>query len=102
MALTVNRNGTPFLWPVRLPGPDGKLDSWNTSAADAVVLAQSSWVRVAANMDLGAYELYEAPGIDAEPKWPAEPMAELLTVAFRGKMIDSMDHPVLKRLRGEV
>ena len=27
---------------------------------------------------------------------------EILKVAFRGKMIDSMDHPVLKRLRGEV
>src|SRR5262245_26456009 len=24
----VNRQGVVFLWPVRLPGPDGKLDDW--------------------------------------------------------------------------
>src|SRR4051812_30928071 len=25
----VNRQGVVFLWPVRLPGPDGRLDDWN-------------------------------------------------------------------------
>ena len=98
----VSRDGTPFLWPIRLPGPDGKLDSWSQSTTEAAILAQTSWVRVAANMALGAYDLFEATGIDAEPNWPRESMSELLRVAFRGKLIEEMDHPVLRRLRGEV
>ena len=28
-------------------------------------------------------------------------MRELLRVAFKGRLIDSLDHPVLKKLRGE-
>src|SRR5262245_16058478 len=28
----INRQGVLFLWPVRLPGPDGRLDDWNRSA----------------------------------------------------------------------
>ncbi len=102
LALAVSRDGTAFLWPIRLPGPDGKIDSWSQSAMDAAILAQSSWVRTTANMSLGAYEVYEASGIDAEPTWPTESMSEILKVAFRGKYIAEMDHPILKRLRGEV
>ena len=30
------------------------------------------------------------------------PMKEILRIAFKGKYIDSMDHPVLRKLRGEV
>jgi hypothetical protein len=102
LSLTVTRSGTPFLWPVRLPGPDGRIDSWNGSALEAVATAETSWVRVSANMQLGAYDVIESTAIVDEPVWPTEPMAEILKVAFRGKLIDSIDHPVLRRLRGEV
>ena len=37
----------------------------------------------------------------AEPAWPAKTFGDLLKVAFRDRFIDSIDHPVLKRLRGE-
>jgi hypothetical protein len=98
---TVNRQGVVFLWPVRLPGPDGKLDDWNRSALEAAGLAQKSWVRVSANMALGAYEVHVASTNLAEPVWPEQPMKELLRVGFKGRLIDSLDHPVLKKLRGE-
>jgi hypothetical protein len=100
LVLTVNRQGTTFLWPVRLPGPDGKIDDWNRSAAEAAEMARDEWVRVSANMSLGAYDIAVASH-QAEPVWPVEPMREILRVAFRGKFIDSWDHPVLRRLRGE-
>ena len=35
-----------FLWPVRLPGPDGRLDEWSRSALEAADLAAPGWVRV--------------------------------------------------------
>ena len=33
---------------------------------------------------------------------PEESLGELLKIAFKSRYIDSFDHPVLKRLRGEV
>jgi hypothetical protein len=36
------------------------------------------------------------------PEWPDTPFADLLRIAFKGKFIDSISHPVLRRLRGEV
>jgi hypothetical protein len=53
---TINRQGVLSLWPVRLPGPDGKTNAWHESAATAAAMAMTTWTRVTANMALGAYE----------------------------------------------
>ena len=98
---TINRQGVLFLWPIRLPGADGRLDAWSRSGMDAASHAADRWVRVQANMSLGAYELYEAGGQWADPEWPQVPFQELLKIAFRDRFITTMDHPTLKRLRGE-
>jgi hypothetical protein len=63
----VNRQGTVFLWPVRLPGPDGKIDDWSRSALEAAQRAMTTWVRVTANMNLGAYDISEATGPLPDP-----------------------------------
>jgi hypothetical protein len=98
----VNRQGVVFLWPVKLPGPDGRQDQWSRSAADAVELAKRGWVRVTADMGLGSYQVFQATGDLPEPEWPDLPFGELLKIAFRDKMIQDRDHPVLRQLRGEV
>lgn len=54
-----------------------------------------------ADMSLGAYRLMKAK-VDDVPRWPKEPFNELLRVAFKGSVVDSLDHPALKKLRGEV
>jgi hypothetical protein len=103
MLLTaVNRQGVVFLWPVRLQGADGKWDEWNRSAMEAAKLAQKGWVRIAANMSLGAYDVFQATGEFPEPEWPEISLSQLLAVAFKDRCIRSLDHPVLRRLRGEV
>ena len=53
-------------------------------------------------MGLGAYEFTAAAGITDEPKWPKLLMNEILEIAFKNKIIDRLDHFVLKQLRGEV
>jgi len=98
---TMNRQGVVFLWPVRLPGEDGKLDDWNKSALEAAEMAQQTWVRVAANRNLGAYDVWEAQADIPDPRWPDVTFQELLKVAFKDRYIDDHDHPVLKVLRGE-
>jgi hypothetical protein len=98
----INRQGVLFLWPIRLPRPDGRADEWNRTALEAAERATKGWVRVAANMALGAYDVFEAGGQLAEPEWPTVPLRELLRIGFRDRFIDTLDHPVLRRLRGEV
>jgi hypothetical protein len=78
------------------------LDDWSRSAAEAAKLAREHWVRVAANMSLGAYDVFQAMGDIPKPDWPEQPLKDLLRVGFRDKLIETIDHPVLRRLRGEV
>ncbi len=98
----VNRQGVVFLWPVNLPGADGKLDDWSRSALEAATLAQTAWVRVVADMSLGANQVYEAAGDLPDPVWPGTPFGDLLRIGFRDRLIDSLDHVVLRKLRGEM
>jgi hypothetical protein len=53
-------------------------------------------------MSLGAYDVFVAAGELGEPEWPTAPFSELLRIAFRDRLIDDLNHPVLRRLRGEV
>ncbi|MGD9922444.1 MAG: hypothetical protein AB7V13_13525 [Pseudorhodoplanes sp.] len=96
----INRQGVVFLWPVRLPGPDGKQNEWWRSAGEAAELATKQWVRLKANMSLGAYEIFTAAGALQEPEWPELTFPQLLEIAFRERLIDRADHPVVQRLRG--
>jgi len=97
----ISRQGVTFLWPVRLPDPNGRQNQWHESAAEAVGRAEKRWVRVKANMDLAAYEVFEAIGELPEPEWPDEPFKKILEIAFRGRVVDRTDHPLIKRLKGE-
>ena len=99
---TINRQGVLSLWPVRLPGSDGRQDHWSRSALDAAEMAKTRWVRIAANMSLGAYEVFTASPDIQNPDWPDVSFAEILKIAFRDQFIRGFDHPVVRRLRGEL
>jgi hypothetical protein len=102
MYASINRQGVVFLWPVRLPGSDGRQLEWHRSAAEAAEMAMKRWVRVKANMNLGAYEVFEASASIPDPTWPSDlTFDQMLAIAFKGRLVDNFDHPVLKRLRGE-
>ena len=96
----VNRQGVVFLWPVRLPSADGKEMVWHSSAREAAAEAVTTWTRVTANMALGAYEVAIAETVTTEPQWPDSSFQDLLRIAFKGRLITDLDHPVVKRLRG--
>jgi hypothetical protein len=98
---TINRQGVIRLWPVRLPDPNSRVCAWHTSAQDAAGRAMTRWVRVAANMSLGANDIFEAPETVPEPEWPDLAFAEMVKIAFGGGFIvDRIDHPLIKKLRG--
>jgi hypothetical protein len=83
-----------------LPGEEGRHDEWNRSALEAAKMAQTRWIRLAANLALGAYDVYQAIGDLPEPEWPEVEFEDMLRIAFRNHFIDSLDHPVVRRLRG--
>jgi hypothetical protein len=97
----INRQGVLFLWPVKLPGPDGKQLEWHRSAAEGAELAMKHWIRVKANISLGAYEFFQAESAISDPAWPDLSYQEILRIAFKVRFVDdSINHPVVKRLRG--
>jgi len=98
----VDRFRNVFLWPIRLPGEDGHLDQWNLSALEAAKAAKSAWIRVASNRTAGLYDVYTATGDLGDPVWPDIGFNELVRIAFRDRFIDSLAHPVLRQLRGEI
>jgi hypothetical protein len=95
----ISRQGVVFLWPVRLP-VEGKQMEWHRSMREAAEIGVKQWVRVKANMSLGAYEMSVAESTMAEPIWPEVTFQELIKLAFRDRLISTIDHPVIKRLRG--
>ena len=40
----INRQGVVHIWPVKLPGPDGKHNEWHRFAAEAAEIAMTRWV----------------------------------------------------------
>jgi hypothetical protein len=96
----INRQDILFLWPVKLPGTDGRTMRWHTSAAEAAEFAMSNWSRVRANLGLGAYEWGPSEASIPEPKWPDLSFADILRIAFKDKYVSTLDHAVLKRIRG--
>jgi hypothetical protein len=100
--VALNRDGTLFVWPLRLPRADGRRDRWAESALEAAEAAKHDWVRLQADMGLGAYIFYTPIGELPPPQWPDMTLAQALKLAFRNNFIDSRDHLMLRRLRGEV
>ena len=102
LVTSITSQGVLFLWPIRLPKPDGKLDEWNRVAREAAQLAIHKWLRLIPNQSLGSYEIRVAEGALPEPDWPNLLFNEILRIAFKDKLIQTHDHPVLQSLRGQV
>jgi hypothetical protein len=98
----ISRQGVVHLWPVRLPTQDGKHNAWHRSAAEAAEMATRGWIRITSNLSLGAYEVFEAAANIPEPTWPDLSFPDLLKIAFRDRLVDREDHPVILQLRGAI
>jgi len=89
-----------FIWPVKVPEPDGRKNDWHISGQIAAEHAMKDWVNVTANMSLGAYVTSLPASKHPEPHWPDLSLQEMLKIAFRDRIIDSPEHLAIKKLRG--
>jgi len=97
LVLCQNRQGTNFLWPV---STDSRARGWSESARAATVIARQKWIKIRGDLAGGAYTVFEAINQSGEPTWPDMALNELLKLAFRGRVIDTPDHAVVRRLQG--
>jgi hypothetical protein len=98
----VTRQNVVGIWPVRMPRSDGRTDGWMRSSHEAAQLAMTRWVRLQANRSGGAYDVNVTKAQLPEPEWPEMTFEKLLEIAFADHIIETLDHPVLRRLRGEI
>ena len=93
----LNHKGTLFLWPYK-----NSTNDWSKSASRIARRAISEWVRLRADMDANCYRVETAPAElrAIEPAWPKMTFDEIFNTAFEDKCIESLDHPVIRSLRG--
>lgn len=101
LMLATTKQNNPFLWRCKLPTAEGRPNAWNDSLLAAAQAAETKWVRVAANMQAGLYDVFVAAGELAEPEWPELSFKECIKLCFQSRHIAVPEHPVLKQLRGE-
>jgi hypothetical protein len=99
----ITTQGDLFLWTVKVPSEDAgsNIRSWYESSMEAMRVARDNWIRVDANTKTGGYDLKIAMGDYGDPKWPATSWPDILTRAFKGRVIQDLNHIVCKKLRGE-
>jgi len=101
IVLCVNSNDVPFFFPVKLS--DTKMNAKHkANALQFVELTKTKWTRRTWNETAGEHDLFVAKNMAKEPVFPDESIEDLLKLAIRGGMIKSTDHPLYKKLLGEM
>src|SRR5262249_33488044 len=68
LVLCIDRQGELRLWPLRLPGPDGREDGWMSSALAIAEQAKGEWVRVESASN--SYTSLTTTAALPAPVWP--------------------------------
>ena len=98
----IGRQNNVFLIPVPLPGDSGVRHPTHESLAQSVERAKLKWIRITYNKHNSGYDIYEAEALLPDPDWPLGDIDSFVQVAFRGKIITSLDHPVIQTLLGKI
>jgi hypothetical protein len=92
--------GTILAWPVPLAEDRG--GKWNSQQRVASEQGKMMWTNMASNHSRAQYDISTVDN-PKEVDWKSfPPFAEILRQAFSERLIDSIDHPLLKKLRGKI
>ena len=100
IVLAVNSDGHFFLWPLKLLDKKGKPNDWYASAIDVAELAKIRWIKMTSNMDKKRYEAVTAEDDFDLPDLPVQNFNCILQASLSGMVIDSLNHPIAKKIRG--
>jgi hypothetical protein len=76
--------------------------SWYLSGLRAAEEAKKVWVKIIGNKSLGAYDIVVARGDLGDPQWPDHTFKEFIELAFHDKVIDTLEHAVVREINGEI
>jgi hypothetical protein len=99
--LATNRLAKLFLWVVKLQSPTGRVSDWYNSQLDCAERAMTDWIQIVADQEAGVYTVVAAEDQLEEPEYPEQSMQDLIRLGFKRRIVDSLDHPVMKQLRGK-
>ena len=99
LGLCINSSGKMFLWPIKCGGQSGQ--EFTESALQHLSQARTTWLRRKWVPRIKAHQS-DVNSLDGiEPEWPADlSVRKIISRAFSGRVIESMDHPRLKFVRG--
>ena len=101
LSLAIDRQGNLFLWEVPPIPVEGRENIWNQSQRQCANMAENKWIRLQSNRSSGSYDAQVAESEIPEPIWPTLSFGEILNIAFPPThIIDNLDHPALRKLRG--
>jgi hypothetical protein len=92
-------HGELFAWCVKTPaGQNRSADKWAHTRVQCAMIAQERWI----TMESGAtgYSPRHAASEFDPPEWDKHDTDELLTLACKGLVIDSLDHEVIRLFTG--
>lgn len=86
------------------PDRAGNLSRYHITRMEAYEAAKSQWIRMQANQEAGYYTWALAEDILPDPVWPKKPetLEDAMEIAFKGFIIDSLEHPEIKKLKGKL
>lgn len=99
ITVATNQDGEFFVWLAKLPPYEN--EPFGVTRMAALNQAKTTWTRLRVRADRKGYDAIPAAKSFPEPEWPAASFDELFQASFADRIIDSLDHPVVKRLRGE-
>ena len=100
LRLLVNKDGVLRFWRMRIPS--GLRTNTFETALQVSELMRTSWVKASYVSSANGYMPITAAADFGQPEWSDEDLDSLLDKAFRGRIIDSLDHDVLRVARGDI
>lgn len=91
----VTMGGEEGLWPVKLNPPDGKSNSWNSSALNILSIAEKGWVRMLSGKKQYLHQNSNKTLKETPPKFSDRSFTELVNAAFNeDRVITSLENEI--------
>ena len=100
----INRKHDVSLLPVQLYDVNGRDNDWWASMRDVMTIhaTKGQWIRIHGGNQGYDLEIAENEKL-AAPRWPNVDLTTILRTAFKGRVIDHVDHQVIARsMRGRI
>jgi hypothetical protein len=103
LKVAIRRPNIVTLWPVRIPDTErGRRNEWHRTAYLGHKASETQWINLEVNDSETAYDIIPATANWGEPEWPKEGLEELVLLGFPERIINDLQHVVLREARGEI